>query len=201
MRTILAAAIAVVALAAAGAAQAAERLVLAPYPASPPWKEVTNRVSGLQFLREQIPANQTIAAYRDILTAQSFPQQAGVDPAAYLRNVAQGVTGACRGVRISGPTPRREAGYAVAYAQFYCGRQNGESFGVVMFFKAIAGTDALYVVQREFRVPPSATPGVMSGSPAATLALLNAQQTADKYLLEQVYLCGPQGTDPRCRGR
>jgi len=199
MRTLLWAALAWLAMAAG--AQAAERLVLPPYPAATPWKEVTHRVAGLKFLRELIPADQRIEAYRDILTAQSFPELRAGDPAAYLRNVAGGVNGACSAVRISGPTPRREAGFAVAYMQVYCGRQTGQPFGVVMFFKAIAGADAMYVVQREFRTPPSATPGVIAGTPAEALALLNAQKAADQYLLNQVHVCGPQGTDPRCRGR
>jgi hypothetical protein len=31
------------------------------------------------------------------------------------------------------------------------------------------------------------------------MALLNAQKLADGYLLNQVYVCGPAGSDPRCR--
>ena len=194
MRLGLATLVCIVAAAMASAAMAAERLVLAPYPAATQWKQVTNRVSGLQFLREQIPANQAIDSYRDILTAQSFPQQRGVDPSTYMRTVFQGVAGACDGVRVNGPTARQEGGHAVAYAQIYCGRQKGQPFGVVMFFKAIAGADALYVVQREFRVAPMPVAGVTS-SPED----LPAQMAADRYLLNQVYLCGPGSTDPRCR--
>jgi hypothetical protein len=188
----------------AGPAAAAERLVLEPYPGPPAWKQVTYKVAGLQFLRELIPEGQRIEAYRDILTAQSFPQQRGASPAAYLRNIFAGAARACEQVRVNGPTERREGGYVVAYAQVYCSRQTGTAFGVNMLFKAIAGSDALYVVQREFRVPPSAVAGVQSADKAhaaALIAQMKAQAAADAYLLKSVYLCGAGSTEGRCRGR
>lgn len=183
---------------------AAERLVLEPYPGPPAWKQVTYKVSGLQFLRELIPEGQRIEAYRDILTAQSFPQQRGASPSDYLRNVFAGAARACENVRVNGPTERREGGYAVAYAQVYCSRQTGTAFGVNMLFKAIAGSDALYVVQREFRVPPSAVAGVQSADKAhaaALIAQMRAQSAADAYLVKSVYLCGAASTEARCRSR
>ncbi|HWA63365.1 MAG TPA: hypothetical protein VG939_18455 [Caulobacteraceae bacterium] len=196
--TILAALAAVV----PAAALAQERLVLAPYPGPPAWKEVTHKVAGLKFLREFIPADQRIEAYRDILTAQSFPEQRGADPARYLNAVFQGAAGACDGVRVNGPKLAREDGHAVAYGQVYCARQKGQAFGVTMLFKVFAGDDSLYVVQREFRTPPQDAPGVMSASPAQSaqlLALVRAQAAADRYLAGQVYLCGTRSADRRCR--
>jgi hypothetical protein len=195
MRSILAM-VAAGAVLASAASAAAEELVLRPYPGPPAWKLVTNKVAGLQFLREMIPANQQLASYRDILTAQSFPQNRGVDPSVYVRNVFASAGQACDGLRVNGPTPSREGGRPVAYGQIYCGRQKGQATGAIMLFKAISGADALYVVQREFRVPPSATPGMMSGPNAVAQA--QAVAKADAYLLNSVFLCG---TDPRCTRR
>jgi hypothetical protein len=200
MRKVLAAIVASVSMGCATAA-AAEELVLRPYPGPPAWKLVTNKVAGLQFLRELIPADQRIEAYRDILSAQSFPQNRGVDPSVYLRNVFAAAGQACDGLRLNGPTARREGGRAVAYGQIYCGRQKGQASGAIMLFKAISGADSLYVVQREFRVPPSATPGVVSGSAAEMAAHAKAAAAADAYLLNSVYLCGAGTAEPRCARR
>ena len=106
---------------------------------------------------------------------------------------------------MNGGQDRREGGYTVAYAQIYCSRQKGEAFGVNMFFKVIKGERAMYSVNRDFRVPPSAVAGVQSApaGPAANaaLALMKAQAAADAYLVGSVYLCGPQATDARCKGK
>lgn len=180
---------------------ASERLVLQPYPGDLSWREVTNTSQGGQFLREQIPEGQKIESYRDILTAQSFPDSRGVSPTEFLGGMLRRVGGVCRGVRVNGPKEQVESGFPVAYAQAYCGQQIGKNFGVVMFFKAIQGKDAMYVVQREFRVPPSAVGGVQSFSQdqmAAMVAQMNAQSVANSYLVNLVYLCGDQSAEARC---
>ncbi len=183
---------------------AAEELVLEPYPARPAWKEVTTKRQGVRFLRELIPADQKIETYRDILTAQGFPLEPGATPAGVVKGIFAGTSGACEGVRVNGPKETTENGFRVAYAQVYCGRQKGKGFGVVMFFKVIQGKRAMYVVQREFRVPPQVSGGVQSFSkdelPAMT-ARLEAQSAANKYLVGSVYVCGDGSTAPKCSGR
>ena len=74
--TISAIAMALGCAAAAGAAPVKERLVLAPYPGRPAWKTITNKSAGDQFYREQIPGNQTVDNFTDILTSQNFPRSA-----------------------------------------------------------------------------------------------------------------------------
>lgn len=186
------------------AAEVKERLVLEPYPGGTPWQEATNRGSGDQWLREQIPADQEIDSYKDILTAQSFPQQKNADPSSFLKGMFSRVAGACDGVRVNGPKAQEENGYRIAYAQIYCGRQKGTQFGVNMFFKVVKGTDSLYVIQREFRVPPTEVGGVTTFDEdrmEEMKALIKAQSVANSYLLGSVHVCGGQSTDKRCDSR
>lgn len=186
------------------AAETKETLKLAPYPADRPWQEVTNTSNGDQWLREQIPADQKIEAYKDILTAQSFPQQKNIDSAVFLKSLFSQIGAACERARVNGPKAQVEGGYPVAYAQVYCSKQKGAEFGVNMLFKVIKGADALYVVQREFRVPPSQTAGVTSFTKdqmEQMMALMQNMSIADSYLVKSVYLCGQQATDTRCASR
>jgi hypothetical protein len=194
-------ALALAAAAAPAVANAAERLVLEPYPGPPAWKQVTNDVSGPHFLWEFIPADQTIGAYRDIVSAESFPNLRGADPAAFLRSLFPRFSGACVDVRVNGPTPRQQGGYAIAYAQIMCSQEVGKPTGAVMFFKVIQGDEALYVVQREIRTPPSKVAGVfeLGKDKAAAMAFMTKQSEADRYIADKVYLCGARATDPRCK--
>jgi hypothetical protein len=190
------------ALTVAGAASAApvEHLVLAPYPGPPTWKLITNKAVGAQFYREQIPANQTVDNFTDILTSQNFPAQRGVDPSVYLRNVFQAAAGSCDGLRVSGPKAAQEGGYAVAYGQVFCGQEKGKPFGVIILFKAISGDDALYSVERDVQVPANPAGGSLSfASQAQAQASMKDQTTADSYLVKSVYLCGAKATDKRCK--
>jgi hypothetical protein len=182
------------------AAAEGEQLRLDPIQGPPPWKEVTHQRDGARFLIEIIPSDQDINAYREILSAQSFPALKGQDPAEYLKGMFTRLGGSCDGARVNGPKAGLEQGAPVAYAQIYCGRQRGRDFGVQMFFKVLQGTDALYVVLREMRVPPSAQGGMMSFSKdemPKVLAIMKAASEANQYLVEHVGLCGG-ATSPKC---
>jgi hypothetical protein len=197
--------LAALAFAGVSTAAAAEQLILEPYPGPPSWTEVTDEHQGGKFHLEFIPTGQEVESYRDILTAQSFPGlQLRTDPAAFIRTINQGTRKTCGDVRINGPTTRHENGYVVAYAQIYCNRQTGRSTGAAIFFKVMRGEDALYVVRREFRTPPTAVAGVQS-FPKDKLAemanILGAEGVGDQYLRGSVYLCGGHSTDARCAKR
>ena len=200
MRTTILAIAMALGCAAAASAAPVERLVLAPYPGPPAWKTITDKSAGGQFYREQIPANQTVAGFTDILTSQNFPQQRGVDPSVYLRNVFQAAAGSCDGLRVSGPKAAMEGGYRVAYGQVFCGQEKGKPFGVIIFFKAISGDDALYSAERDVQVPANPGGGSLSfANPAQMQASMKDQTTADSYLVKSVYLCGAKATDKRCK--
>jgi hypothetical protein len=189
----------------AGAATAApEQLVLKPYPGPVPWKHITDQSKGGAWYREQIPGNQDVNSFRDILTDEAHPEWKGADPADILKSRFGTVAQACSGVTVNGPVARSEGGHAVAYGQLYCGQQNGQAFGVQVFFKIIAGDAAAYVISRDIHVPPSANGGQLSfpkGHEADAMALLRADGEASDYLSKSVYLCGGTSTDPRCKGR
>jgi hypothetical protein len=185
---------------AALAAPAAERLVVKPYPGK--WKRITDQTDGASWFHEQIPADQDVNSFTDILSDQAFAKLAGYDPSKFLTGLFQRINGGCTGLVVNGPAAAVEGGVTVVYGQAYCGQQNGQSFGVHMFYKLIAGRDALYVIDREFHVPPSANGGQLSfpkDQAAAAMALLKNEAAANKYLTDDVYLCGGASTDPRCR--
>jgi len=195
----VAAALAMLAL--ASVASARERLVLEPYPANPPWKQITNQANAVQFLWEYVPADQSGDVHTEILDAQGFYRLKGVDPAGYLQGLFGRTESQCNSVRVNGPVRQVEGGYNVAYAQIYCGRQNGQSFGLSMFFKVIAGSDGLYVIEREVTTPGSDTAGALSfdkDHAQDAIALLKDQSTANHYLSTSVYLCADASTDRRC---
>jgi hypothetical protein len=207
-RLIAALAAALLSCQAAGAAPATppqpEQLVMKPYPGPPAWKRITDKNGPQGFYHEQIPANQTVAKFTDILTDQDFPNLAGYDPAAYLKTVFGGIPNACSGARVAGPQTVTEGGYHIAYGQVRCGRQNGQPFGVHIFYKVISGAAALYVVSREFHVPASDNGDLLTfpkGHEAQATALLNAEAGADKYLTGDVFVCGGPSTDARCASR
>jgi hypothetical protein len=171
-------------------AQAAETLVVPPYPASAPWKKITDAHNAQQMMIEWIPADQNENAIGDILTEQAF-YGSPLAPDAFVARFLSGVGGACRDARVNGPKMGTENGFPVAYAQAYCAGQKGANKDVDIFLKAIRGHDALYVVQREFRRP--ATPGAVAGvAPFANKEQaqqrLAAQAAANHFLVAQVRL-------------
>ncbi|HTQ15301.1 MAG TPA: hypothetical protein VMH86_15625 [Rhizomicrobium sp.] len=187
-----------------GQAVAAETLSVPPYPAAAPWKKITDIHNDKQVWIEWIPADQSADDVQDILTEQIFYAQKGQSAADFLTGVFQRIAGACRAVSVNGPVPGTENGYGIAYGQVYCVGQKGADKDVDIFIKAIAGNDALYVVQREFRRPaaPGAVPGLRkfpNDEGDAARAALAAQREANDYLENQVKLCA-DATAGACGG-
>ncbi len=191
----------------AGAALAQERLILEPYPAdaasNAAWRVVTDKDLGGRFYGELMPADQTPDDYRDILAAASFPQ-VRTSPSDFLQATMRQFEQSqpCEGATHEDPRTSQEQGRTVAYARAYCGQETGQSFGVQIFYKAIKGADGIYVVSRDFRVPPSKVGGTLAfgeGQQDQALALLKAVGAANTWLANAVYVCGPSSSkDPRC---
>lgn len=203
MRILLMAAFAAASIAApaALAAPGAETLVVKPYPAAPPWKLITDKRNAKGFIHEHIPAGETETAFSRILTDQGFAGLGGQGPDLFLRNIFGSIGQQCDGVSVNGPVLKTEGGFKVAYAQVYCGRQHGESYGVHIFYKVISGADALYSVSWEDHTPPSDNGAMLvfpKGHEAEVTALLKAEAAANAFLGHDVYLCGGASTDPRC---
>lgn len=192
---------AAVALLVAGTASAAERLLIPPYPAEVAWTLVTDERLGAMTLQEFIPADQSRDGYRDILSVQSLPDSRTLAPAPFLKIVISGVVYGCEHVSSTGPVEAREGDYNVAYGQIYCGRQIGQSDGVHILFKVIQGREAMYVVQRQFRVPPSDVAGQLrfgKNEQEKAAALLKAEAEANAYLTGAVRVCAEDSAEAEC---
>lgn len=131
-------------LACASAAMAEpERLEWLPYPDGATWKQITDQNDGeTHWWHEFIHNDQDVETYKDILSGQEFP--GGRDPSAFINGIFARMTPACETMKVNGPKTGTEGGFAVAYAQIYCGRQKGKDFGVNLFVKAIDGGDAFF---------------------------------------------------------
>jgi len=181
-------------------AQAAERLVLEPYPAATPWKQVTDKTAGAKFVRDFIPADETPDGYRDILEASGLGPLNAQTPSQIIQFVFQGMARRCEHVTVNGPVARQEGGYAVAYGQVNCSREIGRPHGLKVFYKVIQGDEGWYEINRDLRAPASDTAGIIDfgKNEAEARAFFARSAAADDYLVKSVYLCGPRSTDPRC---
>ena len=183
-------------LAACGAARAEERLVLGPYPGAP-WHDVINRSSERGFVRQQMPEGQTPEAFHDVMTSQAIRGYRG-GPTEFISLAFSKLAESCATSETVGPTVAEEQGLQVAYGRFYCGQQKGQTFGAHMFFKVIKGNDALYVVDRDFRIPPTGNPSTPSLPENEVVPFLQSEGAARKYLTDKVYVCDPAFPNPKC---
>lgn len=175
------------------AADSSETLIVPPYPAQTPWKQIMDQRTAAARWMEWIPADQTEKDIRDIITRQDIYALKNQTPSFFIISWFRQLNTACGGLRVNGPTERIQDGNTIAYAQAYCTNQKGAAKDVDIFLKAIGGKDALYVVQKEFRRPaePGATPGIRSfpgDQMEAVNASLEAHGAASEYL-GQARLC------------
>ena len=185
-------------LATGSAASAAERLVLGPYPGMT-WHDVVNQTNGIHFFRERMPEGQTPDNFPDLMTSQSITDYRG-PPDRFLSTTFAQLGQNCDTVETVGPTVTEESGHQVAYGRLYCGRQKGQANGVHIFFKVILGSDALYVIDRDFKIPASDHPSTPALPEAQAIPFLQAEGAARKYLTDQVFICDPVFPEPRCSG-
>lgn len=188
---------------AAAAAPATDELVFLPIPGDQPWKQMINRTHGRgEWERQFLPAGQRWSDYTDSVAASAFPQHLSMSPADALRKTFAFAEGRCEGMHVDGPTEQSEGGIAVAYAQLYCPHVRGRDYGYHIFYKALHGARALYVVNRDIRMLPEQTgaPAEPGTAPSAEMTAQKAREAeAAKYLADSVYLCGGTSTDTRCQ--
>jgi hypothetical protein len=196
MRAWPAIAVALGILAAGSAASAQERLVLEPYPGGA-WYDVVNQSGPGGFVREQMPKGQTLQNAHDVLTAQSNRGYRGT-PADYINLAFSQLSQACETVETVGPTIAVEADRPVAYGRFYCGKQKGQAYGAHVFFKAIKGSEGLYIIDRDFRIPASEHPSAPALPADEVVTFLQTEAEARKYLTDKVYICDPVIPEARC---
>lgn len=176
------------------AAEAAETLIVPPYPGAAPWKKINDQHNDRMTWIEWIPADQTENDVKDVITQQSVHGVKRPSPSVFMILWFQNLKTACASVRINGPMERVENDISVAYGQAYCTDQKGISKDVDIFLKVIEGKEGLYIMQREFRRPTerNPVPGVRTfsgdGAQAASKAAMEAQVAANDYL-GQIRLC------------
>ncbi|HKC50462.1 MAG TPA: hypothetical protein VKF60_06685 [Myxococcota bacterium] len=154
-----------------------ERLVMAPYPAAPPWRQVSDRHTREGSVAVWIPPDQDAKAPRDSLTQRVLLGRGKLTASELASELAKDIARGCESARIEGPRRGTEDGNDVAYAEVTC------SFQQLVLLKVIRGHEALYVAEREFRDEPSAA----------------ALREANAYLAEKVILCPVMGGLGRCR--
>lgn len=168
-----------------------EQLAAPSYPDHQPWKIVTNASDARHWHKEWIPADQQVEGFKDILSAQAFYNLPDSDPAHFVQRMLAHIPASCDNVSVNGPKVATENGVPVAYGQFYCGQVKGQPFGTHSFIKVIQGANAVYVVNRDFRTPPSPVGNVLAfdkDHAADALTLLKGESAANKYL-DAVHLC------------
>lgn len=162
-----------------------------PLPAGAGWRVVEWRAGQGVRHEEYIPRDQGIEDYRDRLLVQRFADQ-GMSPDVYLGHIASGLASHCSPFTTSGLTSGERDGLPHATRTAYCGRFGERSYGYVLAQKAIRDGDHLFVVEREWRLPPFGVDAdglarLDFGTPAADEALRRDIRNTVRWLVEQVH--------------
>lgn len=180
-------------LLAAGSAQAEAPTLdwRLPLPAGPGWRVVEWREGQGVRHEEYIPRDQGLEDYRDRLLVQRFADQ-GMSPDVYLGHIASGLASHCSPFTTSGLTSGERDGLPHATRTAYCGRFSERDYGYVVAQKAIRDGDHLFVVEREWRLPPFGVDAdglarLDFGTPAADAALKRDIRNTVRWLVEQVH--------------
>lgn len=166
-----------------------------PLPAGPGWRVVDLREGQGVRHEEYIPRGQGLEDYRDRLLVQRFADQ-GMSPEAYLGHIASGLAAHCSPFTTSGLTSGERDGLPHATRTAYCGRFGTRDYGYVVAQKAIRDGDHLFVVEREWRLPPFGVDAdglarLDLGSPADSDALKRDIRATVRWLVEQVHPGAP----------
>lgn len=176
-----------------------------PLPAGAGWRVVEWREGQGVRHEEYIPRGQGIEDYRDRLLVQRFADQ-GMSPEAYLGHIASGLASHCSPFTTSGLTSGERDGLPHATRTAYCGRFGERSYGYVLAQKAIRDGDHLFVVEREWRLPPFGVDAdglarLDFGQGAEDEALRRDIRNTVRWLVEQVHPGVPPPPPERPRRR
>ncbi len=166
-----------------------------PLPAGQGWRVVDLREGKGVRHEEYIPRGQGVDDYRDRLLVQRFAAQ-DMSPEAWLGHVADGLARHCPAFTTSGLVGGQRDGLPHATRTAYCGRFDARPYGYVIAQKAIRDGGHLFVVEREWRLPPFAidNQGLASfdtGNLADDAALKRDIRAAVRWLTEQVQPTAP----------
>lgn len=106
---------------------------------------------GTMDMMEFVPRGETVENWSTMVTVQILHDADDADPGAFARNLGQNWQGACQGSSVSKLDAGETNGFAFALWHYACPLNPGTGKPEAMWLKAIAGADALYVVQYAYR--------------------------------------------------
>lgn len=171
-----------------------------PLPADKPWRLVDLREGNGIRHEEYIPRGQGTEDYRDRIIVQRF-KEAEQSPETYLGHIASGLAGHCESFTTSGLVPSTRDGLPAATRSAYCNRFDTRPYGYVIAQKTIRDGDFLFVVEREWRIPPfqvssEGLADLAPGKPAENEALQKEVRFAQRWLVERVHPVAPPEPAP-----
>lgn len=132
-------------------------------------------------ITEMVPDGETVEDWSEMLTVQIFFGLRNGTPLAFRIRVENGWKQACPGGAAQAVSDKPENGYPALMWKLTCARNPQTGKPENTWFKAIAGADSFYVIQKAFRSEP--TP---------------AQAAAAAALLDKVSVCDTRRADRAC---
>lgn len=171
-----------------------------PLPAGHSWRIVDLREGNGIRHEDYIPRGQGTEDYRDRILVQRLQAQE-LNPETYLAHVSDGLRAHCTAFTTSGLVPSGRDGLPGATLTAYCGRFDNRPYGYIIAHKAIRDGNHLFVVEREWRLPPFAIDetGLVNlnfGNPAEDAAIKKEIHFAVRWLIERVQPGQPTQPEP-----
>lgn len=186
-----------------------EFLVVTPFPGWGKWQKIKDERLGTFREIEHIPEGQGQFNYSDLLNEQWLTALPKSMPAKrFAHSLKDIINSVCDGSVNEPVFATVERDINVAYGKYYCGRRRGTEQGVVAYFKAIRGKDAIYLVTREWRVEPFDVMAISIArlkqdifpSQQALRKFEREANATEKYLKWNVFICPVGDFSKSCRG-
>jgi hypothetical protein len=137
--------------------------------------------NGPMVMQEMVPRGETVDAWSRMITTQIFHNLGNRLPGGMLARLARSMAVACRGTISLDADDGMTNGYPVSTIETRCPRNPQTGKPETTFFRAIGGSDSLYIIQYAFRSVPD----------PRGIALARAH-------LDAVTACDTRGTDHPC---
>lgn len=186
-----------------------EFLTVGQFPGWGNWQKIKDERLGSFREIEHIPEGQSQFNYSDVLNEQwltALPKSMPAERfATSLKDIVKSV---CDGSVNEPVYADTEYQIGVAYGKYYCGRRRGTEQGVIAYFKAIRGKEAIYLITREWRVPPFDVTAIsierlkqeVFVDKHSLQQFENAARQTELYLKQQTFVCPVGDFSKRCRG-
>jgi hypothetical protein len=191
-------------------AQEGEKLLFSVPKTWGPWKTITNQSTDKLTFIERIPESQDAASIQDMIVEQWFSGlPLNATPTNVLALMINGAAPAsCEQIRAYGPFADTQYGSPTARARYFCAKVKDKPYGLVSIIKAVRGKDRLYVIQREWRLPPydldtlnrltGLIPRQAFSSETDALKWYEAYASTETWLAESVFVCDSRDATKPC---